>query len=227
MNYFLTGCDKNTEWQLPWFTNNYAESGTKTDLVIADFGMTEKGRKFAEENSNFVIDAPKMGWFSKVYSMWKMIHFFKEDDKFCWIDTDCEIKGYPDTIFDYVEKNKLTMVVDHPWTENGSPWTPQGIYGPWYNSGVVAFQGRPPILGYWFNEVRDDTDQRRHRGDQEALYWLLNQDPMNRVVHIHEAPHKYNVLRLDVLQKRVPKNPVIMHWTGQKGKEEIIRQMKL
>jgi len=46
------------------------------------------------------------------------------------------------------------------------------------------------------------------------------------VVHIAEAPHKYNVLRLDTLQNRVPKKPVIMHWTGHKGKDEIRRQIK-
>ena len=133
----------------------------------------------------------------------------------------------PDGIFNFVEENKLTVVVDHPWTESGSPWTPQGNCGPWYNSGVVAFEIKdlnlPTIFQNWRTEVKEEG---KHRGDQEALYFLLNLGEMNRVVHIAEAPHKYNVLRLDVLQERVPNKPAIMHWTGHKGKEEIRRQMQ-
>jgi hypothetical protein len=221
MNYFLTGCDANTEWQLPWFTQNYANV-CGDDLVIADFGMTPEGRQFAKENSNFIMDVENAGWFSKVQSMWKMKHTFQGN--FCWIDTDCEIKTNPSRIFDFLEPNKLTVVVDHPWTQNGSPWTPQGIHGPWYNTGVVAFSGRPTILDHWYKEVREN--KRNHRGDQEALYYLLNTDAMMRFIHIAEAPHRYNVLRLDIAQNRTPPNPAIVHWTGRKGKEEIKEQMR-
>ena len=222
MKYFVTGCDKNTEWQLPWFTKNFHKH-CDDNLVIADFGLSPEGKKFAKENSDFVVGVQSNGWFSKVETMWRMKHMF-EGGQYCWIDTDCQVLSNPSGIFDYVEPNKLTVVVDHPWTENGSPWTPQGNCGPWYNSGVVAFEDRPIILQEWHSEVTN-TDGK-HRGDQEALYWLLNLGPMNRVIHISEAPHRYNVLRLDKLQERMPKNPVIMHWTGQKGNDEIRRQMK-
>ena len=37
-NVFMTGCDHNTEWQLPWFIENF-ERYNDTKLVIADFGM--------------------------------------------------------------------------------------------------------------------------------------------------------------------------------------------
>lgn len=220
MNYFVTGCDKNTEWQLPWFVKNFHKH-CDDDLVIADFGLSTEGRKFAEENSNFVVDVNAQGWFSKVETMWKMKQWFQ--GKYCWIDTDCEIVSDPSSIFRYVEANKLTMIVDHPWTINGSPWTPQGNSGPWYNSGVVAFEGQPFILDHWYREVKNDP--QKHRGDQEALYYLLNMDAMYRALYISEAPHRYNVLRLDMVQERVPNNPVIKHWTGQKGNDEIRRQM--
>jgi hypothetical protein len=219
MNYFVTGCDKNTEWQLPWFTKNFHKH-CDDELVIADFGLSPEGKKFAKENCNFVVGVQSNGWFSKVETMWKMKHWFQ--GKYCWVDTDCEIMADPSGIFNYVEHNKLTAVIDHPWTANGSPWTPQGNCGPWYNTGVVAFEGRPIILEHWFNEVKKEGI---HRGDQEALYWLLNQDAMNRVIHISEAPHRFNVLRLDILQERVPSKQIIKHWTGQKGKEEIRRQL--
>lgn len=220
MKYFITGCDLNTEWQLPWFTKNY-HTHCEEKLVIADFGMTPEGRQFAKENSDYIVDVKSNGWFSKVETMWKMKHML--EGQFCWVDTDCEIMRNPAGIFNYVEPNKLTVIVDHPWTENGSPWTPQGMFSPWFNTGVVAFEGRPIILESWYREVKEKD---KHRGDQEALYWLLNQDAMNKVIHISEAPHRFNVLRLDMLQERVPEKPVIRHWTGHKGKEEIRRQMK-
>ena len=153
MNYFLTGCDSNTEWQLPWFVENFRKH-SKSKLVIADFGMTTDAYMMAQIDADYVMDVEEAGWFSKVQSMWRMKHMF--EGNFCWIDTDCEIRMNPDSIFEYLEPNKLTMVVDHPWTQNGSPWTPQGIHGPWYNTGVVAFSGRPLILEKWYHEVREN-----------------------------------------------------------------------
>ena len=70
-----------------------------------------------------------------------------------------------------------------------------------------------------------ECERGDHRGDQEALYHYLNQDAGKRFTHIVEVPAKYNVLRLDVLQGRGPDDATVMHWTGQKGKEEIKRQM--
>ena len=225
--YIITGCDKNTEWQLPWFVKNFRENATKglrdknIKLIIADFGMTTDAYMMAQIDADYVVDVNSNGWFSKVETMWKMKHMF--EGQFCWIDTDCQIMRDPSGIFDFIEPEKLTMVVDHPWTENGSPWTPQGNSGPWYNSGVVAFEGRPLILENWYSEVKTKD---KHRGDQEALYWLLNLNPMHRAMYISEAPHRYNTLRLDMLQNRVPNNPVILHWTGQKGNDEIRAMMK-
>ena len=220
----LTGCDKNTEWQLPWFIEKFRNkcAGTECKLVIADFGMTKKMRQQADLFADWVIDFQSdEGWFGKV-RLFERCHTFFGDTKICWMDTDCEIRRLPTGIFDCIEPNKITMCVDRPWTENGSPWTPQGNFGPWYNSGVVAWQGRPQVLVSWLQEC----EKGDHRGDQEALYHYLNQDAGRRVTHIVEAPAKYNKLRLDLLQKRGPENPVIMHWTGQKGKDEIRRKMQ-
>jgi hypothetical protein len=221
---FLTGCDKNTEWQLEWFLNNLRKH-TDCKVAVGDFGMTKEARTWCKEHFDYVLDVNAEGWFAKVEMMWMMKPTFG-NGKYCWLDTDCQVVANPEGIFGYTEYDKLTMVVDHPWTENGSPWTPQGNCGPWYNSGVVAFQidnlNLPIVLQNWRQEIK----AQKHRGDQEALYWLLNLSAMNRVIHIAEAPHRYNVLRLDTLQERVPNKPVVMHWTGHKGKDEIKRQMK-
>ncbi len=218
--YIMTGCDKNTEWQLPWFVENFNRH-CESDLVIVDFGMTVKMREYADKKADHVFSVERKGWFSKIEAMHLMKAKFS--GSFCWLDTDCQVLGDIGNIFRYVENNKLTMVVDHPWTTHGSPWTPQSDVGPWYNTGVIAFEGRPAILDRWLKEVKDAG---KHRGDQEAMYSILNESHMNRPMHIVEAPHKFNVLRIDVSQERVPSNPIVMHWTGQKGNEEIRRQMQ-
>ena len=224
MNIILTGCDKNTEWQLPWFVENFKKfcAGTDCKLAIADFGMTTDAYMMAHIDADFVIDFEgEGGWFNKVRLFNYTYSFFGADANICWLDTDCELKRCPHNIFNFIEENKLTMVVDHPWTENGSPWTPQGNFGPWYNTGVVGYIGRPLILFPWMKECESGN----HRGDQEALYYILNQDPGARFTHITEGPATYNMLRLDVAQNRGPDDPIVMHWTGHKGKEEIKRQM--
>ena len=37
--YFLTGCDDKTEWQLPWFMDNFRQHNQEAKIVLADFGM--------------------------------------------------------------------------------------------------------------------------------------------------------------------------------------------
>ena len=223
---FLTGCDESKEWQLPWFISNFRKH-SEDKLILADFGLSKEMRELCEQDDtsvapDYLMSVESRGWFSKVEAISKTSARFG-DSKVCWIDTDCEVKKDPSTIFQFVEENKLTVIVDHPWTKNGSPWTDQGVSGPWYNTGVVAYQGRPSIISLWLKEI---AIEGKHRGDQEALYSLLNQGDLNRVIYISEAPHRYNVLRLDQLQDRMPKSPVIMHWTGEKGDNEIRRQMK-
>jgi hypothetical protein len=220
----LTGCDKNTEWQLPWFVDNFKTmcAGTSCKIAIADFGMTKDMREYADFSADYTIDFQQDGgWFNKV----KLFNFtytiFGDDTPILWMDTDCQIRRCPHRVFDYIERNKLLMMVDRPWTEHGCPWMAQGNSGPWYNTGVVGYIGRPLILFPWMKEC----ETGKHRGDQEALYHVLNQDPGARFTNITEGPTTYNVLRLDREQGRGPDDPIVMHWTGHKGKEEIKRQM--
>ena len=220
MRYFVTGCDKNTEWQLPWFIKNFRKH-CDLPLMVADFGMTTDAYMMAEIDADKVVNAEGNGWFSKVDTMWRIKSHLGEGE-YCWLDTDCQVLQDPSGIFSYIEPNKLSVAVDRPWTNNGSPWTPQGNMGPWYNTGVVAFTGQPLVLQEWYSEVKEEG---KHRGDQEALYWILNLNEMHRALYVSELPHRFNVLRLDAQKGNAPNNPIIMHWTGQKGNEEIRRQI--
>lgn len=211
MSVFLTGCDVNTEWQLPWFIENY-QKHCKLPLLFADFGMSEEALNLIAPVAENVVKTPRKGWFSKINALEHYAHMY---DKVCWVDTDCQILRDPSAIFRYTEAGKLTMVKDHPWS------TRRPELGDWYNSGVVAVEGPTPLLTTWKAEAAKGT----YVGDQEALHGYIGGDIMRRVATVSEAPHRFNVLRIDLIDKTVPENPVIMHWTGQKGNDEIRRQM--
>jgi hypothetical protein len=190
---FITGCDAKTRWMLPWFQDRFHAHNPDALLKVYDFD------KFYPEAK---------GWFKKPAAM---MDAAKLAQYVCWIDTDCEILGSLDKIWDHIEPNKLSMVQDHPWSKRRGET--------WHNSGVVAFQSYPNILSEWKTAV----DQSPQTGDQEVLHSLL--DPMRRMVHIADLPHRYNVLRLDHIDNNIPWTPVIHHWTGMKGKEKIRSMM--
>lgn len=197
---FITGCDKTTRWQLDWFKKNY-DKHNDTPLHIFDFDEFETNL---------------LGWFKKPAAM---IEASKMADQVCWIDTDCEVRTDISEIFDYTMPNKLTMAQDKPWSLRREET--------WHNSGVVAFQGCPPILSKW-----DQTLKNNHKngvvpglnGDQEVLHEIVKLG-MNRLIFIEDLPRQYNTLRIDLIDNSAPSNIKVMHWTGRKGKEEIVRQM--
>ena len=129
-------------------------------------------------------------------------------DKVCWLDTDCEVRSNIEDIFNYTEPNKLCMVEDVPWSKRRGET--------WHNSGVVAFQGTPSILGEWATEVSYNPKA----GDQEVLHTMLS-DPLKRIIHIKDISREYNTLRIDLIDNTAPKNIKVMHWTGAKGNDYI------
>ena len=124
-----------------------------------------------------------------------------------WIDTDCEVRCNIEEIFNLIEPGKLLMAEDSPWTKRTKE--------KWYNSGVVGFTGKPKILHEWSMH----SGLTEERGDQEVLHSIL--DPLGKMMYIKELSKEYNTLRIDLIDKTIPKEIKIMHWTGAKGKEHI------
>lgn len=205
---FLVGCDSKHEWMIDWWFGNYKKHNN-LPVIFADFGLTPEGLKVVRKYTTNILDMKSQaekGWFLKPKSM-----LMCPSKLTVWVDLDCEILGSLRGIFKELEVDKLAMVKDHPWT------TRRGEL--WHNSGVVGFVNKPPILKDWVRQV----GVRKAVGDQEVLHSMLN--PITKITYIKDLPHRYNVLRIDVLDENVPKDPLIIHWTGQKGKEEIRRQM--
>ena len=198
---FITGCDKNTEWMLPWFVDNY-RFWNDLPLMIFDFGMTPE---VSSLYNAVPLKSLQKGWFKKPAAM---IEASKRADSVCWLDTDCHVLANIEKIFSYIEPNKLLMAEDRPWSTRRKEV--------WHNSGVVAFSGRPSILDEWNAAIKNNPVQ----GDQEVLH-LLMREGMRRSIYITDLPRRFNTLRLDVLDNTVPANIKIMHWTGQKGKDKI------
>jgi len=211
---FLTGSDKNNEWMLEWWLDNYKRHNS-LPVIFADFGVSNKMKKWAESNFDKVLNMPKVNnkaWFLKPYSM---IEASKGCKKVCWIDTDCHILKPIEDVFKYVVPQRLSMVRDRPWTEK--------FKQTWHNSGVVAFENCPHVLSMWEELCRTNSEQR---GDQEVLHAMMNNDELRRRTFIEDIPAAYNWLRLDIEAGRDSKNKRIMHWTGRKGKEVIKEMMK-
>ena len=128
---FVTGCDANTEWMIPWFMRRYRQFN-KLPIMFADFGISEEAMKYVDEHFDLIINMKTVvdkGWFKKPKTM---INASKHSEYTCWIDTDFEILDELESVFNYVEPHRIAMVEDKPWTKRRSPNLP------YYNSGIVA-----------------------------------------------------------------------------------------
>jgi hypothetical protein len=209
---FVTGCDSNTEWMLPWFLKNYLKHND-TPIVFADFGVTEETRLYVQSSAFVdIVSIPKQqhnGWFLKPRTL-KAV----EADELCWLDTDIQILGDMSSVFKYVEKDKLSMAEDRPWTKRTGEH--------WHNSGVIAMKGKPQILTRWI----ENCSKNPSRGDQETLHNLLSFPPLLKTMHVNTLPNIYNWLRVQVQNDNEDSpHKLAMHWTGHKGKLQIKKLM--
>lgn len=212
---FLTGCDSNTEWQLPWFLQNFFE-WSESSLIVADFGMSQDMRLYLKDhplyNKNFSVTetkSPVHGWFKKPRAIYNATI---DDFKVCWLDTDCQIDGDIDSIWKKFESGKLGMVNDRPWT------TRRPDHGDWYNSGVILTD-RNRVLEEWMLKCESNPKQ----GDQEILHYMYS--PIEKLSKINPLPHTYNTLRIDYIDDVAVENPIVIHHTGKKGNEKIREMM--
>ena len=216
---FLTGCDYNTEWQLPWFIENFLEHSVGI-LQIADFGMSTDMLDLIEHHPRFgkqiyilslSFDNKMSGWFKKPQAIYEAT---RDGFSICWLDTDCQIDGDIDSIWSHFEPGRIGMVVDRPWTKR------RPDNGEWYNSGVVL-SDRNQTLTNWMGSCA----QNQTECDQHVLYYMHT--PIERIGKIYPIPHEYNTLRLDYIDNVAVDNPIVIHHTGKKGNDVIRQQMNV
>ncbi len=200
---------------LHWFLENLRKH-YEGEVVIADFGMTKATLSKLEKENIISIDEAD-GWFKKPLAMMKASSGGgrwtdgEKSNNIVWMDTDCEVVGNIDKLFDYIEPEMLAMCIDNPMNRIAPTETL------WYNSGVVGFMGMPAVLTKWATACRTPTE----RGDQEELHKMMP----NRMVqarYIRPVPSMFNTLRIDIRDGLISSNSVVHHWTGPKGKQIII-----
>jgi len=211
---FLTGCDATCEWMLRWFLKNFHEHNKKIPIVIADFGLSYGMLYKLKAEGYHIIKTTNphtlKGWFKKPEYMRVCSNISEQT---VWIDTDCEILGNIEGIFNLLVEDKLNMVQDKPWSQRTGQT--------WHNSGVVGFKGTPEMLEAWETKVRMyQTD-----GDQEVLHSMFDDD-MHREKYINSLPNIFNWLRIQLIDNQDDPHKKIMHWTGRKGKLVIQEKIK-
>jgi hypothetical protein len=209
-NTFITGCDSQQEWMLPWFLSNFFKHNSSANLKVVDFGLSPKGIGYIKEHNVKITDKINTdikSWFYKPKAILET-----EGYKKIWLDVDCEVRSSITEMFDLLVPNKLSMCQDRPWSSRRNEL--------WYNSGVVGVVQNPPILKLW----SERCIKRNKIGDQEVLQEMLS-DPLQKLIYINEVSSKYNFLRLDYLDGRKDNNAKIVHWTGPKGKIKIREMM--
>ena len=210
----ITGCDSNTEWQLPWFLHNYMQHNS-TPITVADFGMSDDMLLHLEAIDVTVLydaapESTSKGWFKKPRAVYRATEFA---DVVCWLDTDCQVTGDISGILSHYKAGRLGMVQDRPWTKL------RPGNGTWYNSGVIVSD-----RNYYLREWYVKCEHSPIAGDQEVLHNMYNE--IQKLSIIEPLPHKYNTLRLDYIHGINTNNPLIIHHTGFKGNDTIRGMMQ-
>ncbi len=196
----ITGCDKNQEWMLQWWWDNYHEHN-RYPVMFADFGMSEQGLEWCRSHGEVISlsDIQLDAWYKKPIAMQRTR--FK---KTIWIDLDAEIRGNLNELFTVKgfgvaedAPNKFA-VVDDP-----------------VNSGVVVYEHMNEVVTKWAEAVVGNAGY--YRSDQEILQIVLNIHKIRPTI----LKRRWHWLRL------LGDNPqaLIMHWTGGEGKKVIRKQI--
>jgi hypothetical protein len=191
----LVMCDKDQEWILPWWVDNYLKYN-HIPIQFVDIGMSEEGAKFCKARGSYT-KMPELelkNWFKKPFAM--KLTLFKRT---LYMDLDCEVRG---SIFEFFE-NLSGFVISNDVPNNFST-----VSNP-VNSGVVCYDWGEQIITRWANKVL--SSHVVMRGDQDCL------DHIEKIYT--PLPKEYHWLR--IMGENA--TSIIYHYTGSTGKK-IIRE---
>lgn len=238
----IVGCDAVIEWILPWWWQHYSLHNSYP-VAFINFGMTEKALSWCRErgtvmdleNWNESFFTPKEQVCPKLQEKWETFHgkgvwsyrptFFKKPfaflqspfSKTLWIDLDCEIKESLSPLFHTLSFGLEIAIAREPLHTQQTQKTldlllPGEVV---YNSGVVAFIKKAPILEKWLDLCIHSNAQ--FLGDQDAL---------SRAIFLYSPP----LLELPAFynwSRTLENHPdiVIHHFHGGLGKKAILEKI--
>lgn len=227
----LVGSDSHMEWLLPWWWEKYSSSN-QFPVVFADFGMTDKARKWCGERGE-VLAVKEMDFSDDCIKEWEEVYgssygqarkaWFKKPlacllspfEKTIWMDLDCEVLSSIELIFTYLEDKQLAIALDRV------PAIPEG-FAPdrdlenrlIFNGGVIVFRKGSELVKEWARIAL--TESHLYWGDDYILSSIIHR--MQEKVEI--LPPIYNWRLAD----GTPFYAKIIHWCGQWGKAYIAKQ---
>lgn len=221
----VIGVDIKQEWMLPWFFSHY-EAHNTLPVAIADFGMSEKARRWAHKKGHYFALSPgayqcakkrvpqkiRLEW-EEAYGtgIWRLREaFFKKPkaliegpfEQGIWIDIDCQVQGDISHLFNCLMFGvELALASDA--SDNG------------FSSGVIVYKRQAPILQAWLSKMVDDDTL--FVGDQLYLSSVI--EDINPGIFL--LPSIYNWHR----RSGENKEAVITHFGGGLGKIEIVKSL--
>ena len=183
---FLVGSDHHLEDLLPWWYFNVKKHNPDIDVTVADFGLTQSGKHWAETHADKVLKYekhPTLAWFYKPQAMIDCRYEYT-----CWLDIDCEVLKPVDEIFNFPTKEKMALTQD---VVRGNPDHDAGIF--WWATGVNVVKGKPKILRDWAAL----TLKGEQRVDQEVLHEMIRMNPRYNDMII-KMPLEYQWLRISL-----------------------------
>ena len=208
---FLCGSDNNLEDLLPWWYFNVKKHNPDIHVTVADFGLTQSGKHWAETHADKVLTYerhPKLAWFYKPQAMIDSPYEYT-----CWLDKDCEVLCPIPEIFDFPTDEQMAMTED---VVRSGLHSGVGSSGFWWAAGVNVIKGKPRIVKDWAYHTTN-SDQR---GDQEVLHQMIEVNPEYNKMLV-KMPLEYQWLRISLDNYYDSPNKKIIHWTGPVGKQHI------
>ncbi len=222
------GCDAALEWILPWWWEHYS-AHNDYPVAFADFGMSEKALTWCRQHGTLLTLPPlsfknnvtlqkKKDWEQRLGpNVWKYrLAWFKKPlallqspfSQGIWLDLDCQVRGALEPLFhSLLFGADIGIVRDQNQKVNSL--LPGEIH---YNSGVIVFRQKAPILLQWASAIESFCDQLV--GDQDIL---------SRVIHLTSPPlielpdiYNWNVFLGD------NDAAVIHHFCNEAGKRRIL-----
>lgn len=209
---FVTGCDRNYEWAIPWWYKNYIRHNKDYKLIFVNLGMSDKALNWCKTkgeildiNYNF-----HKAWFCKPVVLRSIPYEYG-----IWIDMDCEVRKSLNALITYSNYGFAVTIDKYAKSFCGGMQNPVA-------TGVVGCNKNNEILIEWEQKTLEAS--KDFRGDQEVLNHILKKRKMGRKRYkdIAIMPKEMQWLRLDGDNK----NAAIMHWTGPAGDEIIKKQIK-
>lgn len=214
----VIGVDKNQEWMLDWWWNNYFKHNDYP-VFFADFGMTQSGLDYCKTKGQISqrIELEDTPWYKKPFGC---LHTpFK---KTLWLDTDCEVRGNLKPVFDFPAGHEIAATLDRGTPQKWFDALPSDIR--MFNSGAIIYNHGEPVIQKWalmtllmLTLKPVEGKLKIPTGDQEILALAIRQ----------YAPERAKPLPVDLVRLRLEPDKIeygdclIKHWTGPVGKDHI------